>query len=166
MNTSSSALASNWGVGGKSHPSRRRLSSLSFVTARFQVSTNEFWYVWNVLKVSYFLQNNQESANLSEDSTSEGDRDSELGFRRSSRVSANHSVKSTFSLSTAVRSMWQQVIETDSTHLHFLVTPLRNRGLYPKKGCTLYRRRNLIPNFRLVSKFPSIFIKWKQTFCK
>ena len=39
MNTSSSALASNWGVGGKSHPSRRHLSSsLSFVTARFQVS--------------------------------------------------------------------------------------------------------------------------------
>lgn len=89
--------------------------------------------------ISFNFLNNQETDNLSEDSTSEGDSDLVLGFRRSSRVSANHSVKSTFSLSTAVRSMWQQVrrgvvIETDLICIFRILVLLRNpASLYHQK---------------------------------
>ena len=92
------------------------------------------------MSIFLFFLNNQETDNLSEDSTSEGDSDLVLGLRRSSRVSANHSVKSTFSLSTAVRSMWQQVrrggvvIETYLICIFRFLVLLRNpASLYHQK---------------------------------
>lgn len=103
---------------------------------------NEWLLIFSIIHVNFFVVflNNQETDNLSEDSTSEGDSDLVLGLRRSSRVSANHSVKSTFSLSTAVRSMWQQVrrggvvIETDLICIFRFLVLLRNpASLYHQK---------------------------------
>ena len=99
-------------------------------------------------------QDQPQQGSMSEDSTSEGDVSECGGFRRSSRVSTSHSVKSTFSLSTAVRSMWQQVIESKphfhrgfSTLHYFVQGCAKNNVCGHKKSCHICGENLWDPSF-------------------